>query len=159
MTRRPGRLTSALRAAAVTMVLAGAIACGGADVTGTAGRGTGTSGGGTDGGATTGDARLVGRWSRTVYFYDEYGGLNSSRTEWTFAADGSAARTVTATNWDLGWSDAVVSLARWSTAGNEIVIAYQPPDAGTVRFAFRFESTIDGPMLWLGEAGFFRLTP
>jgi hypothetical protein len=159
MTRRPVRLTSALRAAAVAMVLAGALACGGADVTGTAGRGTGTSGGGTDGGTTTGDARLVGRWSRTVYFYDEYGSLNSSRTEWTFAADGAAARTVTATNWDLGLSDAVVALARWSTAGNEIVIAYQPPDAGTVRFAFRFESTIDGPMLWLGEAGFFRLTP
>ena len=127
------RLTSALRTATLVVLSLALLACGGSDVTGTAGAGTGTSGGGSGSGGNT-DSGLVGRWTRTLYFYDEFGGLHSSRTEWTFAADGGAARTVTATNWSDGWSDATVALARWRTEGGEVVITYQPPDSGTARF-------------------------
>lgn len=149
------RLTRApVRALVVLAALV--LACTGSEITGSAGPGTGTPGGGNGGG--TNESALVGRWTRTIYFYDDFGGLHSSRTEWTFAADGGAARTVTATNWDDGWSDATVSLARWRTEGSEVVITFQPPDAGTVRFSYRFESTIDGPLLWLGSTAFFRVT-
>jgi hypothetical protein len=152
-------LTSTLRSAALVVAAMALLACGGSEVTGTAGAGSGTSGGGTGSGGGNVDSGLVGRWTRTIYFYDEFGGLHSSRTEWTFAADGSAARTVTATNWSDGWSDATVSLARWRTEAGEVVITYQLPDAGTARFAYRFENTIDGPLLWLGATAFFRVTP
>ena len=154
------RLTSTVRGAAMAAVTLLLLACGGSDVTGTAGAGTGTSGG-SGGGTGSGnvDSGLVGRWTRTVYFHDDLGTLHSSRTEWTFAADGSAARTVTATNWTDSWSDATVALARWRTEAGDVVITFQPPDAGTARFEYRFENTIDGPLLWLGTTAFFRVSP
>ena len=158
MTTRGPRLTTLVRAAVHALACALLLACGGDAGTGPRGTpGTGGSSGGANGGNAS--TAIVGVWTRTIWFYDEYGALHSSRTQWTFAADGGAARTVTATNLSDGWSDATVALARWSISGGDVVIAFQPPFAGTARFAYRFESTIDGPLLWLGDTPFFKVVP
>ena len=158
--RRSGR-ASALRAcalAAAVALLAGA--CAGDPITGNASphgpTGTGTTG---ETGGTNAEARFVGRWSRTIYFYDDTGDLNSSQTIWTFAADGNGARTVYARNETWGYEDAVVTLLRWSVAGSEVLVTYQAPDSGSARFSYRFEPSLTGDVLWLGDIRFVRLGP
>lgn len=134
------------------------LACGGAGdgPTGINGGGTEAGTGGGAGGGSQASSALVGRWNRIVYFYDAFGSLHSSETEWVFAADGSAARTVITRNLTEGFADASVLLARWRVEGSEVVISYQPPDAGTVRFGYRFEGSSVGTLLYLGETQFVR---
>lgn len=141
------------------LALAAVLACGGAGDGSTgvnAGSGTGT-GGGAGGGGSQSSSALVGRWNRIIYFYDNFGSLHSSETEWIFAADGSAARTVITRNLTEGFADAAVLLARWRVEGSEVVIAYQPPNTGTVRFGYRFEASSVGTLLFLGETQFVRV--
>ena len=148
------------RAAALgagALALASGLACGGIGDGSTGvngGTGTGTGGGG---GGSQASSALVGRWNRIIYFYDTFGSLHSSETEWVFAADGSAARTVITRNLSEGFADAAVLLARWRVEGSEVVIAYQPPNTGTVRFRYRFEASAVGTLLFLGETQFVRV--
>ena len=145
----------ALAAAAVLLA-----ACAGDAITGNAAppgpTGTGTTG---QTGGTNAEGRLVGRWSRTIYFYDDSGDLHSSETLWTFASDGNGARTVYARNVTWGYEDAVVTLVRWSVDGSDVVVAYQAPDSGTARFSYRFEPSFTGDLLWLGDLRFVRVAP
>lgn len=156
--RRAAFARAAARGAGA-LALASVLACGGvgdgpAGVNGGTGTGTGGSGGG---GGTQSSSALVGRWNRIIYFYDAFGSLHSSETEWVFAADGSAARTVITRNLSEGFADAAVLLARWRVEGSEVVITYQPPNAGTVRFGYRFEASSVGTLLFLGETQFVRV--
>ena len=140
---------------AALLVAAG---CSGGAADGSVGPGgvvIGGSGGGDNG--TVAASRFVGRWSRIVYFYDAYGDLNSSQTVWTFAADGGGARTVYARNETWGYEDATVTLVRWVVQGPDIVVTYQPPDAGSARFDYRFESTASGEVLYLLGTPFLRI--
>ena len=158
--RRP--LARRVARGAGALALVSTLACGGVAVDGSTGvngggSGTGTSGGGGGGGGSQTSSALVGRWSRVLFFFDMFGSLHSSETEWVFSADGSAARTVITRNITEGFADATVAFARWRAEGNDVVITYQPPDAGTVRFSFRFESSASGTLLFLGETQFLRV--
>ena len=162
MSPRRAAFARAAARGAGALALASVLACGGAgdgptSVTG--GFGTGTGGSGTGGGGSQASSALVGRWNRIIYFYDAFGSLHSSETEWLFAADGSAARTVITRNLSEGFADAAVLLARWRVEGSEVVITYQPPNTGTVRFGYRFEASAAGTLLFLGETQFVRVAP
>ena len=143
----------------LALALLAAGACGGAGADGSVGPGGGIIGGSGNGGGDTGAIaeRFVGRWSRIIYFYDEFGDLHSSQTVWTFALDGGGARTVFARNETMGWEDATVTLVRWSLQGPDVVVTYQPPDAGGARFDYRFESTASGEVLFLAGTAFLRI--
>lgn len=167
MPTRPATAKAPLRAAGIrrlacaiaALALSSVLGCGGGavrDPTGVNGGGAG-AGSGSGGGGTPASAALVGRWNRIIYFYDAFGSLSASETEWVFAADGGAARTVITRNLSQGFADATVALARWRVEAGEVVITYQPPDAGTVRFTYRFESSSIGTLLFLGETQFVRV--
>ena len=107
--------------------------------------GTATSGGSID-------ARLVGRWSRTLLFQDNLGSVHASRTSWRFGADASASRAVVATNLTFGMIDSVVTFARWRVEGGAVVLTYLPEGRG----ADRFDYFLQGTTLVLGGIGFER---
>jgi hypothetical protein len=111
-----------------------------------------TAGAGGGANADVHDAALVGRWSRTVTFTTDTG-IQSSQTIWEFRADGSATRTVIATNHTAGISDQVAVNAVWRTTGSMITIDFTSPDSGTVQFAFG----VSGSTLTLGGDTFTRI--
>lgn len=117
---------------------------------GTGGQTGGQSGG--QAGTETHAAALVGRWSRTVIFTAE-GEIQSSQTIWDFRADGTATRTVIATNHTEGIADQVVANARWHTTGEIVIITFTAPDAGTQQFTFG----VSGSSLTLGGLTFTRI--
>ncbi|MGH7663333.1 MAG: hypothetical protein ACRENI_03410 [Gemmatimonadaceae bacterium] len=106
-------------------------------------------------GAATRDAGLVGSWSRTIYFSDASGVVHSSRTRWAFGSDGRTVREVTATNLAWGYSDTVEATALWRTENDVVVITWQSPNSGTVRFRYRVED--GGSTLFLGDDQFARV--
>lgn len=83
------------------------------------------------------DTVLVGSWWRIVLFTDDDGTSHASETTWQFAASGRATRTVVATNLTFGFFDTVVAHASWRTEGGTVVITYDAPGSGTVRFAYQ----------------------
>ncbi|HUF31502.1 MAG TPA: hypothetical protein VMM77_12695 [Gemmatimonadaceae bacterium] len=111
--------------------LAAAIACGERSTLGISGPPPGSSGG-----PFARDAMLVGSWWRIVLFTDDNGASHASETTWRFTGEGSATRTVVATNLTFGFFDTVVAHASWHTEGGTVVITYKSPDSGTVRFAY-----------------------
>ena len=136
------------RCLAIVAGVALALACGGERST----RGiTGPPGG--PGGQITRDAALVGSWWRILLFTEDDGTTHASETTWRFDAGGGATRTVVATNLTYGWFDTVVTGARWRTEGGSVVIAYETPDGGTVRFAYR----VSGDTLVLDTRAFVRI--
>ena len=150
---KPVRAGARLCVSALGLVLVLVIsACGErVSVTGTAGAarsGTGSTGG--SNGAL--DARLVGRWSRTILFQDQTGAVNASPTSWRFGSDAAASRAVVATNLTFGFVDSVVTPARWRIDGGRIVITFLPAGTGGVRFDYR----LDGSILILGGLPFER---
>lgn len=123
------------------------------NITGTIGAprpGSGATAGG--GGSTTIDSRLVGQWSRTVLFQDNFGAVHASRTTWRFASNASASRAVVASNLTFGMVDSVVTAARWRTAGGSVVVTYLPEGSGTATFEYFFQ----GSALILGGITFER---
>ncbi|HSJ65642.1 MAG TPA: hypothetical protein VK922_17250 [Gemmatimonadaceae bacterium] len=99
------------------------------------------------------DATLVGSWWRILLFTDDDGTTHASETTWRFDSDGSATRTVVASNLTYGFFDTVVAGARWRTEGGTVVITYVSPDTGTVRFAYR----VRGDTLRLDTREFLRV--
>lgn len=159
---RPHRL---LRAATALAVLASAVAASGCTevtiVTAPTGGGTsggsgtsGAGGGGSSGSTATHDAALVGTWSHTLVFTDAAGNLQSSQTVWEFRADGSATRTVIASNLTAGIADTVATAAQWHTEGSVAVITWQPPSSGTARYDW----SVSGSTLMLGGTAYARVT-
>ena len=148
-----------LRHAGAVALLVLAAACGGEPTDGIVGPdrpgGTGTTGGsgGSSGGGV--ESRLVGAWSHILYFYDDFGDFRSSQTVWSFSADGVAVRTVYARNETWGTSDAVVAIARWRIDAGDVEITWQPPFTGSVRYAYRLESSATyGDVLYLAGTPF-----
>lgn len=125
------RRTFALPRTAVALVLAMAIfACTDGDSpTGTGGTGTG--------GGNGAAGLLVGQWSHTEVFEDDGGDLHSSKTVWRFGEDSSAQRMVIATSVAAGITDTVTANARWEATASKLTITFQPPDTGTVSFAYQ----------------------
>jgi hypothetical protein len=118
-------------------------------------QGTGGQTGGQSGGQAATETRasaLVGRWSRTVIFTAE-GEIQSSQTIWDFRADGTATRTVIATNHTEGIADQVVVNVSWHTTGEIVIITFIAPDSGTEQFVFG----VSGSSLTLGGLTFTRI--
>jgi hypothetical protein len=82
-------------------------------------------------------ALLVGQWSHDEVFTDDNGSVHSSKTVWRFAEDSTAQRLVIATDVAAGFADTVMANARWEASGTQLTITYQPPDTGSVTFAFQ----------------------
>ena len=89
------------------------------------------------GGGTGAGALLMGQWSHTEVFTADDGGVHSSRTVWRFAEDSSAERLVIATDVAAGFADTVTTTALWAASATKLTITYQPPDSGTVTFAYQ----------------------
>jgi hypothetical protein len=128
------------------MLLLGACDGERATITGTLGAprsGTGgTSGrGGTSGSTGAVDNRLLGQWSHTLLFRDQYGAVHASRTTWRFGSDGIASRAVVASNLTFGMVDSVVTLARWSTGSGQVALTYLPEGTGAARFDYFLQGT------------------
>lgn len=137
----------------VLLALAG---CRGVEVMGTAGARGGTvvvgTGGGAGGGGMIATA-LVGRWARTLVITGSDGSIHESRTEWEFAADGTAIRRVTAWNVTAGIADTIVAVAQWRTSGSTVTLAWLSPNAGTVAFDW----SVRGDVLTLGGEQYARV--
>lgn len=155
--RHEGRRRAAClgRAAGLLALLLLAAACGGELGVATGPRSGGPIG---TGGGTSADQQLLGRWARTVYWEDGYGGWNTSETTWDFTPDSVAARVNVARNTTFNTYSSTVSTARWHTEGTQLVIRYVSPDTGTVRFGYRVERRADADYLWLDEIPFVRVT-
>jgi hypothetical protein len=151
-----------LRHAALAALLAVVVACSGEPANSAVGPGNGGSTGtGGTGGSSGGNvaSRIAGSWSHIVYFYDDYGDFRSSQTVWSFSEDGVAVRTVYARNETWGTSDAQVSIARWRVDAGHVEITWQPPFAGTSRYAYRLESSAAfGEVLYLAETPYVPVT-
>jgi hypothetical protein len=105
------------------------------------------------GGPTT-DNAITGTWQRTLVFFDEFGFLHSSETTWTFAAAGTAERTVVTTNVTLGASDTTFTQARWRVEGTQLIIDFTAPTPGTITLDF----FIQGTTLFLAGQEYERIT-
>ncbi|HEX6314652.1 MAG TPA: hypothetical protein VFZ73_07320 [Gemmatimonadaceae bacterium] len=92
-------------------------------------------------GGPTSDISITGTWQRTLVFFDEFGFLHSSETTWTFAADGTAERTVVTTNVTLGASDTTFTQARWRVEGTQVIIDFTAPTPGTITLEFFLQGT------------------
>ena len=86
------------------------------------------------------DAALIGTWRRSLYFTDDAGNAYLSETTWTFRSSGDATRTVVAVSFDRGFADRIVSHARWTASGGELVVTWLPPRTGTTRLEYRAEA-------------------
>ena len=105
-------------------------------------------------GGPTSDISITGTWQRTLVFFDEFGFLHSSETTWTFAADGTAERTVVTTNVTLGASDTTFTQARWRVEGTQVIIDFTAPTPGTITLEF----FLQGTMLFLAGQEYERVT-
>lgn len=97
---------------------------------------------------------IEGTWRRTLVFFDDFGFLHSSETTWTFAAGGSAERTIVTTNITLEESDTTVTTGRWRLDGSNVVIEFEPPGTGTITLEVR----VQGTSLFLAGQEYLRVT-
>ena len=150
-------LARARRAALRLAVPAVALACDG-EISGVGGATGSTVATGGSSVATTAslDPALFGVWRRTLYFQGVDGSTNSSETSWRFSPDGFAVRTVVARNLTFGYADAVHAVALWRVEAGAVVLTFQPPDAGTVRFAYAVDR-VGGGVLVLGRERYARV--
>ncbi len=79
---------------------------------------------------------LIGQWSHDEVFTDDNGGVHSSKTVWRFGEDSSAQRLVIATAVGADFADTVRANALWEAAGTQLTVTFQPPDTGSVTFAY-----------------------
>lgn len=99
------------------------------------------------GGGSGAAGLLVGQWSHTRVFTDDNGGVHSSETIWRFEEDSTARRLVIAADMAAGFADTVAANALWEATGAKLTVTFQPPDSGTVSFAYQVHLstlTIDG---------------
>ena len=105
------------------------------------------------------DQALVGRWTRLLLI-DASVGLSTSETRWAFFADGRVERRLVTSNLTLGLADQVVSLGRWSTAGDGMVtIVFDDATGTTLRLPYAVTATLDGAVLTLGGLRYERFIP
>jgi hypothetical protein len=101
---------------------------------------------------TTSTAGVVGTWTRSVSFVDEFGATKTTETTWVFSADGSATRTVTVRSSAAGPATTTESTARWQVQGDQVAIDFVTPNAARVTLQF---SRV-GDSLILGGETFLR---
>lgn len=152
--KRPGRSVRAVRARSVALIVAMLAvsitsACGDGGLLATDPIRATTG----DGGVTAlGDA-LVGTWRRIIFFIDDAGVPRSSETTWRFDASGTTARSVVARDLSSGLSDAVVITGSWHVENAEVVVTFDPPAGGQVRFS----ASVAGDTLFLASQPYMRV--
>lgn len=104
------------------------------------------------GGGSGAGALLIGQWSHTEVFTGDDGAVHSSSTVWRFQGDSTAQRLVIAGDVASSFADTVVANARWEATRTNVSIAFQPPDSGTVTFAYQVHLS----SLTLGGVDFVR---
>ncbi len=144
----PGaRLTNSRTA---LMLAAAIMACSGGPV---APPGRGTTGPISGAGPVSSTA-LAGTWRRNLVFIDDLGYLHSSETTWTFVANGTALRTIVATNHTLGAFDTSVTSARWRLDGTNLTIEFVAPSPGSIVL----EARVQGDSLFLAGQEYLRIS-
>jgi len=106
------------------------------------------------GNSTTISQSLVGTWRHTFEFVDDFGFANATVTTWTFAADGSAERTLVTQNFTVGSADTLLTTARWSASGDSLTIQFTSPSPGT----FEFKVSVQGNQLTLAGEAYTRVS-
>ncbi|MGH7696228.1 MAG: hypothetical protein ACRENH_14680 [Gemmatimonadaceae bacterium] len=101
---------------------------------------------------TTSTAGVVGTWTRSVSFVDEFGATKTTETTWVFNADGSATRTITVRSSASGPNTTTESTARWQVQGDQVAIDFVTPSPARVTLQF---SRV-GDSLILGGETFLR---
>ena len=106
------------------------------------------------GSSTTISQTLVGTWQHTFEFVDDFGFGNATVTTWTFAADGTAGRTIVTRNLTVATSDTLLTTARWSASGDNLTIEFTSPSPGT----FAFSVSVQGNQLTLAGEAYTRVS-
>lgn len=106
------------------------------------------------GNTTTISQSLVGSWRHTFEFVDDFGFANATETTWTFAADGSARRSIVTRNLTVGSADTLLTTARWSASGDSLTIEFTSPSPGT----FQFSVSVQGNQLTLAGEAYARVS-
>lgn len=106
------------------------------------------------GNSTTISQSLVGTWRHTFEFVDDFGFANATETTWTFAADGTAGRTLVTRNLTVGSADTLLTTARWSASGDSLTIEFTSPSPGTFEFTVR----VQGNQLTLAGEAYTRVS-
>ncbi len=95
---------------------------------------------------------VVGTWTRSVSFVDEFGATKTTETTWVFNADGSATRTITVRSSAAGPTTTTESTARWQVQADQVAIDFVTPSPARVTLQF---SRV-GDSLILGGETFLR---
>ncbi len=117
------------------------------------------AGGATGQGGGAVSASLTGSWRRVLYFSDG-NAIRASVTTWSFDGRGGATRVVTAQNLTAGVADAVVSSGTYTATASTVTVRFVTPDAGTVRYGWRVETSATNPVptLFLDGDGYTQVT-
>lgn len=103
--------------------------------------------------ATTSTAGVVGTWTRSVSFVDEFGATRTTATTWVFNGDGSATRTIVVSSTAAGAPTTTESTARWQVQADQLALDFVTPITGRVTLQF---SRV-GDALILGGETFLRV--
>ncbi len=101
---------------------------------------------------TTSTSGVVGTWTRSVSFVDEFGATKTTETTWVFNADGSATRTISVRSSAAGPTTTTESTARWQVQADQVAIDFVTPNPARVTLQF---SRV-GDSLILGGETFLR---
>ena len=140
------RLRRLAAVAAVALVAGAAAACDGGVPTESA---LGQFAGGVGQSETRVDARIVGGWSRTLFFDDPRGGVVVNETRFTVRADGRFSRLQVTSDFGSGFGDQVASQGTWAARDGTLILTYETPTFRTDEVPYRLEFTIDGTRLFL----------
>lgn len=102
---------------------------------------------------TTSTAGVVGTWTRSVSFVDEFGATKTTGTTWVFNGDGSATRTIVVRSSAAGQPTTTESTARWQVQADQLALDFVTPITGRVTLQF---SRV-GDALILGGETFLRV--
>ena len=102
---------------------------------------------------TTSTSGVVGTWTRSVSFVDEFGATKTTGTTWVFNGDGSATRTIVVSSSASGQPTTTESTARWQVQADQLALDFVTPITGRVTLQF---SRV-GDALILGGETFLRV--
>lgn len=144
MGRRVGARVGRLAAAA--LLAAGAAACDGVPTDVDLGQ---RAGGGERQAESRLDTRLVGTWTRIVFFGGGGGNTVTNETRFTFRGDGRFVRRQVTSDFTTGFGDEVVAQGTWRTQDGTLLLDFESPTLTGVQLPYQLQETIDGTRLFL----------
>ena len=85
---------------------------------------------------TTSTAGVVGTWTRSFSFVDEFGATKTTETTWVFNSDGTATRTIVVRSSAAGPTTTTESTARWQVQADQVALDFLTPVTGRVTLQF-----------------------